>query len=483
MTYPSLDRDWLMTIGGTLTTAAGGATYPTTSPSSGEHLADVPAADARDVDRAVLAGEKAQREWAAQPPRQRAAVVRSLAAVLRENRAELGFLDALDGGNPVTAMESDVDKGAAMLDHFADWVDQLAGETHLSNRDNLHYTVRQPFGVVARIVPFNHPIMFAASKIAAPLVAGNAVVLKAPDQTPLSTLRMGELFADLLPAGLLNILTGHGREIGPALVGHPVVRRIAFTGSLATGQNVLQTAAAAGIKTVSLELGGKNPMVVLADADVEAAAQGAVAGMNFAWTAGQSCGSTSRLLVHDSIADEVIERVLAGMSELRLGNPLERSTEVGSLVSAEHAARVNGYIEAGRAEGLTLVQPGVSPDPQGAYVAPAAFLDVPESSVLAREEIFGPVLAISRFSDEAQAFDAVSASEYGLTASVWTRDVAKAHRISNDLHTGYVWVNTSSKHYVGLPFGGVRNSGLGREESIEELHSFTETKSVTVHLR
>ena len=482
MATVSLARDGRMLAGGRLTGSVDGNASETSPPSTGEPPAKVPAATAGDVEAAVRAAEAAQQEWHRVPPRERAAVVRRVASILREHRAELAYLDAVDGGNPVTAMEADVDKGAAMLDHFADWTDQLAGDTHLSSIQHLHYTVRQPFGVVARIVPFNHPIMFAASKIAAPLVAGNAVILKAPDQTPLSSLRMGELLADVLPAGLLTVLTGHGREVGPPLVSHPSIRRIAFTGSLATGQSVLQNAAASGIKSVTLELGGKNPMIVLPDADVDAAAAGAVSGMNFAWTAGQSCGSTSRLLVHESIADEVIERVLAGMSALRVGDPLDHATEMGSLVSPEHHARVQGYVDAGLAEGLTRVTGGQEVDPRGAFLAPTAFLDVPETSVLAREEIFGPVLSITRFSDADRTLAALNESPFGLAASVWTRDVARAHQISNQLQTGYVWVNTSSQHFVGLPFGGIRSSGLGREECVEELHSFTETKSVTVRL-
>lgn len=471
-----------MLVGGRLTGAVGGNTYVTTSPSTGEPLAKVPAADGRDVQIAVEAARKAQRQWRCVGPGERAGLLRRVAAIVTENAHELSRLDALDGGNPITAMHRDVQEAAATLHHFANWTDNLSGSSPVSDSRHLHYTVREPFGVVARIVPYNHPIMFAASKIAAPLMAGNAVILKVSDQAPLSALRFGELVAGVVPPGLLSILTGHGREVGADLVAHPDVRRIAFTGSVATGQAVLRSAAATGIKSVTLELGGKNPMIILPDADVEAAAAGAVAGMNFAWTAGQSCGSTSRLLVHDSIADEIIERVTEGMRALRMGDPLDESAEMGCLVSQEHRAHVRSYIERGDAAGLVRIDGGQEMDGPGAFVAPTAFLDVPADSALAAEEIFGPVLAISRFSDGEEALSVANGTEFGLTASIWTRDLGRAHRMARQVEAGYVWVNTSSRHFAGMPFGGVKNSGLGREESVDELHSFTETKSVTVRV-
>ncbi|MDT4892345.1 MAG: 2-formylbenzoate dehydrogenase [Pseudonocardiales bacterium] len=465
---------------------AGTHTYPIYSPSTGAHLADVPAATAADVHDAVTAGEAAAADWRLVAPAQRATLLRTIAAVLRTNRAELARLDAMDCGNPVTAMAGDVDQAAELLERTADWVADLGGSAPAADADHLHYVVREPFGVVGRIVPYNHPLMFAASKLAAPLLAGNAVVLKAPDQAPLSALRLGELLLDVVPPGLVSFLSGHGEEVGPALVGHPSIRRIAFTGSVATGQRVLQTAAAAGIKSVSLELGGKNPMVILPDADVEAASAGAIAGMNFHWTGGQSCGSTSRLLVHRSLVDEVVERAVAAARTIRVGDPLDPSTEMGTMVTPEHRDRVLGYVERGRLEGLRPALGGRAPDGEryrnGAFVAPTIFADVPPSSVLAREEIFGPVLAVTPFDDVAEAVAMVNSSVYGLTASIWTRDLSLAHRTVRQLQAGYVWVNTASRHFVGMPFGGVKDSGLGREESVEELHSFTQSKAVTVRL-
>ncbi|MEU7881427.1 aldehyde dehydrogenase family protein [Microbispora bryophytorum] len=471
-----------MLIDGALVPASNGDTYETFSPASGKSLGFVPAATSDDVDRAVASGKRAYLDWAAAAPAERAKVLRKMAATLREHRDELGLLDAQDGGNPVTAMKGDVDLAAELLEVFADWAMNLGGETVVGRPNMLHYTVREPYGVVARLIPYNHPLMFAASRIAAPLLAGNAVVLKAPDQTPLSALRMAELFAPLVPPGVLSVLSGFGVTAGAAMVAHPDVRRIAFTGSVPTGQTILQSAARAGIKNTTLELGGKNPMVVLEDADPAVAAAGAITGMNFHWTAGQSCGSTSRLLVHRSLVDEVVERVAAGAKTVRMGDPLDPETEMGAMVTPQHRDRVMGFVERAKGEGLRAVAGGGA-SLKGAFVEPTVFADVPPTAEIFNEEIFGPVLSVTAFDTEDEAIGLVNDSPLGLTASLWTQDVAKAHILARKVEAGYVWLNTSSRHFVGLPFGGVKNSGLGREEHVEELLSFTQVKAVSLDLR
>jgi 2-formylbenzoate dehydrogenase len=482
------DRSWRLLVAGELSPASDGAIAPTESPSTGARLADVPSATVQDVDRAIRTADEASRAWRTVAPVQRAAALRGLADLVRAHRPELAELDALDCGNPITAMAGDVDQAAELLEHTADWSGALAGAAPAGDDDHVHYTVREPFGVIARIVPYNHPVMFAISKLAAPLLAGNGIVLKAPDQAPLSALRLGELVhgSDLFPAGLVSLLTGAGTVVGPAMVAHPLVRRVAFTGSVATGQAVLRSAAASGIKAVSLELGGKNPMIVLPDADLDAAANGAVLGMNFHWTGGQSCGSTSRLFVHRSVVDEVVERVAAGANAIRVGDPLNPATEMGTMVSATHRDRVLGFIDRARADGAKVAAGGDVPTAfaggPGAYVAPTVFTGVEASSELANTEVFGPVLAVIGYDTVAEAIDLANATPYGLTASVWTRDLSAAHRAVRALDAGYVWVNTASRHFAGLPFGGVKDSGLGREESIEELHSFTQTKCVSIRL-
>jgi 2-formylbenzoate dehydrogenase len=475
------DREWSMLVAGGPSAASGGATYDTHDPATGARLGAVPSAAAEDVDRAVAGAVDAAAGWRRTAPAERAAALRRFAAIARANEEELGLLDALDSGNPVTAMRGDVRLGADLVDMVADWVGALGGRTYPGEHDHLHYSVREPYGVVARIVPYNHPVMFALSRVAAPLLAGNAVVLKAPDQTPLSALRLAELTADVFPPGVLSVVTGSGAVAGAALVAHPAVRRIGFIGSVATGQRILQGAAAAGIKHVTLELGGKNPMIVLDDADPGRAASGAVRGMNFHWTAGQSCGSTSRLLVHRSLADQVTEAVVEHVRAVRMGGTTDPATEMGSLVSPQHRDRVLGLVEGGVADGLRLVTGGGPPDGLGgAYVAPTVFADVPPGAHLAQEEVFGPVLVVVPFDDDDEALAIANGSTLGLTASIWTEDIGRAHRLVRDVEAGYVWVNTVSRHFAGLPFGGVKDSGVGREEAVEELHSFTQVKAVTL---
>jgi acyl-CoA reductase-like NAD-dependent aldehyde dehydrogenase len=414
---------------------------------------------------------------------ERAAAVGRLAVRVRRHAEELALLDVYDNGSPIREMRRDVQIGASALEYFAGLALQLRGETIPGDADRLDYTLREPFGVVGRIVPFNHPFMFAAGRIAAPLVAGNAVVLKPSEHTSLSTLRLGELAADVLPPGVLNVVTGTGDEAGDALVAHPGVRRVAFTGSVAVGRAIQQRAATHVVKCVTLELGGKNPIVVLPDANLDAAVDGALRGMNFTWQ-GQSCGSTSRLLVHRSLHVALVERLAARMEAMRAGPPNDEATETGAIVHRRQYEKVLGYLELGRAEGARVVVGGGAVDDpalaDGLFLRPTLFDGVRPDSRLAQEEIFGPVLAAMPFDTYEEALAIANGVAYGLTASVFTRDLGSALRFARDVHAGYVWVNDASRHFPGTPFGGLKDSGVGREEDVEELVSYTQTKNVNV---
>jgi acyl-CoA reductase-like NAD-dependent aldehyde dehydrogenase len=379
-------------------------------------------------------------------------------------------------------MAKDVQAAARRLDYFAGLVTELKGMTVPASAGGLHYTVREPFGVVVRIVPFNHPIMFAGSRIAAPLVAGNTVVLKVPPQAPVTGLRLGELAKDVLPPGVLNIITGDGPTVGRALVTDRRVGRIGLTGSPGTGKSILRDSAEQ-IAEVSLELGGKNALIVFPDVDVEQSAAGAVRAMNFGWQ-GQSCGSCSRVFVHESVYDEFCLRVQEQIGRIRQGDPGDPATTMGAMISEAQYERVLGYIETGKGEGARVLVGGGHPEGEafarGLFIEPTVFVDVKPDMRIAQEEIFGPVMSIMTWSDEDEVIEEANDVVYGLTANLYTNDMATAMRVIPQLDAGFVWVNGSGEHFQGLPFGGYKESGLGREESLDELLSYTQTKSVSI---
>ncbi len=463
------------------------ADIPVYNAATGEVIEQVPEAGADGVAHAVRRAADASREWRAIGAVARGQAVAAFGRAVAAHADELAGIDARNAGNPITGMRRGAQQGARTLEYFAGLALDLTGQTIPATPDHLHYTLREPFGVVGVITPFNHPTLFATARTAAPLVAGNAVVLKPAHQTPLSALRLQELADDHLPPGVFTVVTG-GAVSGSALVRHPTVRRIGFTGGVETARRIAADAADSGaIKRISFELGGKNAMVILPDVDLEVAAAAAVEGMNLTRVAGQSCGSTSRLFVHASLRDALRDRVVERLSALRFGAPEDESTQIGSLVSEQQRERVERYVRAGHDEGARLVMGGQRPtEPpfvRGFYFPPTLFEEVRPSMTIAREEIFGPVLSMITWTDEGEMLAAVNDSPYGLTASIYTNDLRTAHRLAGAIEAGYVWINDVEKRWIGVPFGGQKDSGTGTEYSIEELYSFTQNKSVSVNLQ
>lgn len=455
----------------------------TIDPGTGVPLGRYAQANASDVAAAVAAAHAAFAQWRLTKPLERAAMLRRAARILRDNAEELALIDAHDCGNPVRELAGDAHYAAAQIDFFAGLVTEMKGETIPMGDGVVNMTVREPLGVCARIVAYNHPLMFSAGKIAAPLAAGNTVIIKPPVQAPLSTYRMMELFEGVFPPGVLNIVTG-GIECGEALVAHPLIEMVTLIGSVPTGRAIAESLADR-FTPVILELGGKNALVVYPDADLDRAIAGAVKGMNFAWC-GQSCGSTSRLFVHESVYDHVLAGVIEAAGQFKPGLPTDPVTTMGAVISQAHLDKILSYIDAGRKEGARLVAGGNrSSDPElrgGFYVEPTIFADVTPGMTIAREEIFGPVLSVLKWTDEEDLFAAVNGVDYGLTAAVFTRDLATAHRAAGRIEAGYIWINNSSSHFLGAPFGGYKQSGIGREESIDEILSFTKLKNINITL-
>ena len=471
--------------GGAWHAPAGEREIAVTSPSTGEPLGVAAEAANEDVDRAVAAARQAFFLWRDTGAQERARAIRNAAAILRAHADELAYLDALDGGNPFTAMRYDVEISADYMDYFAGLVTEIKGATIPIGAGSLNYTLREPLGVVARIGAFNHPLLFVAGKCGAPLAAGNTLIVKPADQTPLTALRIAELWDGVFPPGVFNVVTG-GRDAGAALVAHPHVAKIGFIGSVNAGRAVM-SAAGATLKALTLELGGKNALIACADAAPAEVADGVVRGMNFRYVTGQSCNSTSRVYLHDAIYEATVPEIVACAKAIRVGLPTEGATEMGCLSSQAQFDKTMSYIKLGVEAGARLAYGGKRPsDPKlarGFFVEPTVFTEVTDAMRIAREEIFGPVVSILRWSDENDLIARVNALDVGLTCSIWTHDLDRAHRLATRVEAGYVWINGASQHWVGVPFGGTKQSGLGREESIDELLACTQIKNVNVTLK
>ncbi len=478
-----LPKNRLLFYGNAFHAPLSGQKMALSSPATGEDLGVAAEAGAEDVNAAVAMAQSAFRSWRRVKPLERADRLRALADAIRLHAEELALIDAIDCGNPVAEMHRDVEMGARGLEFFAGLVTEIKGETIPVSDDHLDYTIREPLGVIGRIIAYNHPFMFATMRCAAPLAAGNTVIVKPSEQAPLSALRLAEIIRDeaLLPPGVYNVLTG-GRACGEAISGHRGIAKVSLIGSISTGKAILR-AAADTVKQVGLEMGGKNALIAYPDQDPDLIAAGAIGGMNLTW-AGQSCGSTSRVFLHASHYDAILGRIVEGTKAYKPGAPTDPETTMGPLISKAQFDKVLRYIDYGIADGARLEiggKPCNAPGfEKGFFIEPTVFGQVNMGMRIAREEIFGPVLSVFRWEDEDTLFDMVNDVDYGLSAAIFTRDLATAHKAARRVEAGYVWVNHAGPHFVGVPFGGYKQSGLGREESIEELLASTQLKNVNI---
>jgi betaine-aldehyde dehydrogenase len=484
MTTAAVEKlaDGRMYIDGSWRSAADGGVLPCVDPSTEKEIAQIPDATEADVDAAVEAARRAGRTWAAMSPSQRAGRLLTWADRLQEHENELAEIDAVDSGNPVAAMLDDVRGACRELRMFAGLASEIKGDSVLHGHEQFAYGVREPYGVVGRIIPFNHPLKFAAGKSAAALVAGNSIVLKPSEHTSLSAMRLAQLSEDVLPPGVFNVVTGRGERAGAAIAAHPRVLRVAFTGGVPAGRAVMR-AGAEHIKHVTMELGGKNPMIVFPDADPVKAAKAAVKGMNFARSQGQSCQSNSRVFVHEDVREPFTTEVVRLARALKVGNPLDRDTDLGPVAFRAHFERILGYIEKGREEGASLLVGGDAPRPVGFFISPSIFESVDPSMTIAQEEIFGPVLSLLPWRNYDEMLEQANDVPFGLTANIWTQDLRLAHLTAHRIEAGYVWINGSGSRVPGTPFGGYKNSGLGKESSLEEILEYTRYKVVAVGLQ
>jgi len=474
-------------INGQFVDAKSGGTFTTSNPATEVDLAEVSSAGSEDVDAAVEAARREMQpgsDWQKMKPRDRAKVMWKLADILSARAAEIGRIETLDNGKPIFESQYvDTPAAAECLYYFAGWSGKVTGDTIPIQDNAFAYTLREPVGVVGAITPWNFPLMLAVWKIAPALACGNTVVIKPASNTALSLLKFAEYAREAgLPPGVLNVIPGNGATVGNAMVDHPGIDAIAFTGSTAVGKQIMARAANT-LKKVSLELGGKSPNIVFADADLEAAARGALNAIFYG--KGEVCAAGSRLLVEDSVHDELMSRLTERANKMVAADPMHPKTRLGAIASKGQFETVMKYIETGKSEGAKLIAGGERADigtGKGFFVKPTIFDDVQPDMKIAQEEIFGPVLATIRFSDFDDAIAKGNATVYGLAAAVWTRDINKAHKVARAIKAGTVWVNAYNLYDPALPFGGFKESGFGRDQGRDALEKYTQTKSVWVNL-
>jgi aldehyde dehydrogenase (NAD+) len=468
-----INNEWVESVSG--------KRFATINPTTGEIICEVAEADAADVDKAVQAARKAftSGEWSRISATRRGELLYKLADLIEENTEELARLETLDNGKPLQDAKGDIELVIACYRYYAGWADKVQGKTIPIQGNYFCYTRHEPVGVVGQIIPWNFPLVMQAWKLAPALAMGNTVVLKTAEQTPLSALRVGELIVEAgFPAGVVNILSGYGPTAGAAIAHHQDIDKVAFTGSTEVGHLIMEAAAKSNLKRVTLELGGKSPNIIFADADMDRAIESAHQAIFF--NQGQCCCAGSRLFVEAKIYDEFVARSVERAKNRVVGDPFDQNTEQGPQVDQEQFNRVMGYIEAGQREGAQLLYGGNRVGDHGYFIQPTVFADVRDEMKIAQEEIFGPVMSIIKFQEIEEVIQRANNTMYGLAAAVWTQDITKALAISNKVRAGTVWVNCYNAFDPAAPFGGFKQSGIGRELGEYGLQQYTEVKTVTI---
>ena len=476
-----------MVIGGQPVDAADGQTFDIVDPANGKTVATAPLGGRADVDRAVEAARAAfdeRKGWTSWAAGKRGRSLAKLADLLKKNSEELAWLESRNGGKPITSARGEIIGASLVFDYYAGAANKVYGQTIPVSKPGIDLTLREPIGVVGLIVPWNFPLLMAAWKVAPALAAGNTAILKPASYTPLTAIRLGELALEAgIPAGVLNIVTGPGGTVGASIAAHPGIGKVAFTGETTTGQEIMRLASS-NVKKISLELGGKSPNIVFADADLERFAKESP--YSVFDNCGQDCCARSRILVERSAHERVVELFAEATRNVKVGDPADDATEVGPLISAKQRDRVKDYIEIGQQEGATIVVGGAAPDDPalagGAYLLPTVFDSVHNDMRIAREEIFGPVVSIIPFDSEEEALRLANATPYGLSGSIWSRDIGKAMRAARALQSGVISINSNSSVHTEAPFGGYKMSGIGRELGMAALDLYTETKNVFIDI-
>ena len=483
----STTRNYQLLIDGQWVDAESGKTFTTPNPATGELLAEVAEADKADIDKAVAAARRAfEGKWSKMSARDRGRLLYKLSQLIEARANELAALETADNGKPIRESQYvDLPQVVENFEYFAGWATKIEGETIPVPGQMFNYTLREPVGVCGQIIPWNFPLLMAAWKLAPALAAGNTIVLKPAEQTPVNAMELGKLIQEAgFPDGVVNIVPGYGETAGAALASHPGINKVAFTGSTEVGK-IIARAAAENLTKVSLELGGKAPNIVFADADIEQAVNGAMMGIFF--NQGQVCCAGSRLFIAEEVKDQFIDRLTEKASKIKVGDPMDQSTMMGPQVSKEQLDRIQSYMEIGRGEGATICVGGEPPKLEGAFkngyfFQPTILSDVKNQMRVAQEEIFGPVVSILSFKDEEDLLKQANDTIYGLSAGLWTRDITRAHRFAKEVKAGTVWINTFNMFNAASPFGGYKQSGYGREMGKHALELYTQVKSVWIDL-